>query len=265
MKKGLLSILIVFLFFLSSCTYEMTYEELKSTYDEHLLEQQSVYLERIAFLNELSSEWMKGVVRVKKTSSSLMSVSMGSGLIFDEDALYYYVLTNNHVIYDTQINQATFTIYDFQNNSYNATFVVRDSAYDLAVLKVRKKVGTDLKVISFAKSPMSLNEEVTTMGYPEGQLNAVHTGVLLDYGPVQIDVSPDIINVTFDVMIAELPLKSGSSGSAAVNSRFELVGLVFAGNFSNGKNLADYAFIIPINQVKTFLNNNALNYHEVAS
>ena len=265
MKKGLLSILIVFIFFLSSCTYQMSYEELEKTYDEHLLEHQSVYLERIAFLNELSTKWMKGVVRVKKTSSSLMSVSMGSGLIFDEDALYYYILTNNHVIYDTHMNMTTLTIYDFQNNSYHATFVASDSAFDLAVLKIRKHVDFDLEVIKFAKNTMSLNDEITTMGYPEGQLNAIHTGTLLDYGPVQIDVSPDIINVTFDVMIAELPLKSGSSGSAAINNRFELVGLIFAGNFSNGNNLADYAFLIPINQVKTFLNQHALNYHEVDS
>jgi len=72
-------------------------------------------------------------------------------------------------------------------------------------------------------------------------------------------------NVNFDVMIAELPVKSGSSGSVAVNVNFEVVGLIFAGNFTNGSNVADYAFLIPIDQVKAFLTTNELAYHEVES
>jgi len=256
-------ILILSMFVLSSCTLHMTYEEIERDYDEHLLEVQPIYLERIAFLNELSSTWMKGVVRVNKTSA--MSVSVGSGLIFDEDLSYYYVLTNNHVIYDPHMTQTTLTVYDYQNNVYAATYITSDNDYDLAVLRIRKRSDVDLNVFIFAKEPMDFDEEITTMGYPEGQLNAIHTGVLLDYGPVQIDVDENIINVNFDVMIAELPVKSGSSGSVAVNVNFEVVGLIFAGNFTNGSNVADYAFLIPIDQVKAFLTTNELAYHEVES
>jgi S1-C subfamily serine protease len=241
----------------------MSYEEIFATYDEHLQENQEIYLERIQFLNRISNELIKGVVKVKKSSSNLTSVALGSGLVFDEDALYYYILTNNHVVYDPDIEGSSYTVYDFQNNIYNATYMVGDNDFDLAILRVRKKSYIKLNIFVLANQIMEVNSHITTMGYPESQLNAINTGMLLDYGPVTIDVPSTVINIDFHVMIADLPVKSGSSGSAAINNNYELVGIIFAGNFTGGSNIADYAFLIPIDKVKEFLTLHHMKFAEV--
>ena len=103
------------------------------------------------------------------------------------------------------------------------------------------------------------------MGYPESQSNTIHMGTVLDYGAVNIDVDDTVINVTFDVIIADIPVKSGSSGSAVLNDQFQLIGIVFAGNFPDDTDVADYAFMIPILRVKEFLNEREIKFNEVTS
>jgi len=265
MRKRLLLLLLVLLFSLSACSIVQSYDDIYDAYDNHLTENQEIYYERIEFLNYISNDLMQGVVKVKRQSSNMTSISLGSGLIFNEDRVNYYVLTNNHVVYDTNIPESTYTVYDYQNNSYAATYVTGSNDYDLAVLRIKKKPGLKLHKFTFALEAMPVNDHLTTMGYPESQINAINMGLLLDYGPVTIDVPSTVINVTFDVMIADLPVKTGSSGSAAINDQYELVGIIFAGNFSGGSNIADYAFLLPINKVKEFLDGNDIKYNEVES
>ena len=262
MKKSLLSLLLILLLTLSSCTLIQSYDEIYKNFNDHLEDNQEIYQEKINFINTISTDLIKGVVKVKKTSGDQMIIALGSGLIFDEDPIYYYVLTNNHVVYDVNIPEATYTVYDYQNNVYTAKYMTGSNDYDLAVLRIRKRVNLELNIFVFAQERMELNNHLTTMGYPESQLNAINMGLLLDYGPITIDVPVTVINVEFDVMIADLPVKTGSSGSAAIDDNLELVGIIFAGNFTGGSNIADYAFLLPIDKVKEFLTLNEYEYLE---
>lgn len=264
MKKTLLFFFIIMLFLLNACTLGLDYDEIYQDYEEHLHENQETYLNRISFLNHISEDIVRGVVKVKRLSSNESSVALGSGIVFYDDALYYYILTNNHVVYDENINESVYTVYDYQNNQYPATYMVGDKDFDLAVIRIRKRLSRIL-AIPFAKENLSINEDITTIGYPESQSNAINTGILLDYGDVTIDLPVTVINIDFDVMIADLPLKSGSSGSGAINNNFELIGIVFAGNFTGGSNIADYSFIIPISEVKAFLTLHEFSYREAKS
>jgi S1-C subfamily serine protease len=264
MKKTLLFLFIIMLFLLSSCTIGLDYDEIYQDYEEHLQENQEVYLERINFLNHISENIVRGVVKVKRLSSNQSSVALGSGIVFYDDALYYYILTNNHVVYDEDVSESTYTVYDYQNNTYPATYMVGDRNYDLAVIRIRKRLSRVL-AIPFAADNLEINSDVTTIGYPESQSNSINTGMLLDYGDVTIDLPSTVIDIDFEVMIADLPLKSGSSGSGAINNNFELIGIVFAGNFTGGSNIADYSFIIPISEVKEFLALHEFSYREAKS
>lgn len=264
MKKALSVIVIVMLFVLSGCSFLQSYEDIYANYEDHLEDNGDTYQERINLLNHVTNEALPGIVRIKKISSNKVSNAFGSGLIFDEDPFYYYVLTNHHIVYDLDIEESIYTVFDYKNNSYNATYLAGSNLYDLAVLRITKKAEV-LHIFSFAKDNPEQETHIITMGYPESQLNTIHMGDVLHYGTVTIDVDEDIIDVNFDVIYAEIPVKSGSSGSAAINDSFELIGIIYAGNFPEDASIADFAFIIPIEQVKAFLTMNEFEYHEVTS
>jgi len=263
MKKGLIFIVLLSTILLSACQTKPSYEAVYEDFSVHLEENQSVYLKRIAFINRITDELIKGVVKVKKLSSNLSSITLGSGIVFYETLMYYYIITNNHVVFDDNIPDSDYIVYDYQNNSYSATYIVGDNDYDLAVLRIKKRYS-DLTVLKFATDNLAIDNHITTVGYPESQSNSINMGQLIDYGPIGIDLPSSIINVQFDVMIADLPVKVGSSGSGAINDQFGLVGIVYAGNFTGGSNISDYAFLIPIEQVKLFLDENDLFYREVS-
>lgn len=264
MKKGLILLVLVLSFLLSGCAWTQSYDDIYAHYEDHLENNGQKYLERINLLNDISNDALKGVVRVKKLSSNKVTNTFGSGLIFDEDPVYYYVLTNHHIVYDQRIEESVYTVYDYKHNAYSANFVAGSNLHDLAVLRIKKK-AEPLRIFSFALDNPSTNTHLITMGYPESQSNTIHMGTVLDYGTVNIDVDDSIINVTFDVIVADIPVKSGSSGSAVLNDSFYLVGIVFAGNFPDDSDIADYAFMIPIVRVKEFLTENEFKYNEVTS
>ena len=263
MKKALIFIVLLLSFSLSACQTTPSYELVYEDFEAHLEDNQAIYLERIAFINRITDELIKGVVKVKKLSSNLSSITLGSGIVFYDTAMYYYIITNNHVVYDDNVTDSDYLIYDYRNNSYPATYIVGDNDYDLAVLRVKKRFS-DLSVLKFSAQDLEIDSHITTVGYPESQSNAINMGQLIDYGPIGIDLPSSIINVQFDVMIADLPVKVGSSGSGAINDEFGLVGIIYAGNFTGGSNISDYAFLIPISQVKKFLDENNLFYKVVS-
>jgi S1-C subfamily serine protease len=265
MKKALAIILLILSLTLTACEWIPSYDDTLQSFEEHLVLENDLYLERIELLNQLTDDGLSGIVKIRKSSASQLTISYGSGLIFDEDFFYYYILTNNHIVYDTDTKTAIYQAFDYKDHMYNATLLANSNLYDLAVLRIRKIEGVPLHVFSFAKDNPEIDTHLITMGYPESQLNTIHMGVVEQYGAVSIDADNQIIDVSFDVVYAAIPVKSGSSGSATINDQFELVGIVFAGNFPQSGTIADYAFIIPITEVKAFLTLNDFDYIEVTS
>lgn len=262
MKKALIFIVLLLAISLSACQTKPSYEAVFEEFETYLDENNESYLERIEFINRITDELIKGVVKVKKLSSNSSSITLGSGIVFHETEIYYYIITNNHVVYDDNILESDYFIYDHQNNSYPATYIIGDNDYDLAVLRIKKRIS-EFSIVSFAREDLAIDQHLTTVGYPESQSNAINMGYLFDYGQISIDLPHTIINVQFEVMIADLPVKVGSSGSGAINDDFGLVGIIYAGNFTGGSNISDYAFLIPISKVKEFLETNNLSYKEM--
>lgn len=229
-------------------------------YQNHLSDQQSIYDQRIEYLNHVTTEVSKSIVRIFKSSIGDVTTTSASGIIFYADEEYYYVITNYHVAFSNDFQTATYYVFDFQNTRYIATFVAGDNTYDLAVLKfkIRNEI---LPVITFAMHDAVISDHLTTIGYPESQFNTINSGIVVGYNRVTIENMPtSLIDLNFDVMVASIPVKSGSSGSGAINDSYELAGVVFAGNFSNGNSTADFAFMIPISRVKVFLIDHQLFY-----
>lgn len=262
MKKYVIVVVIMCLFILSGCTFFQDYDDIYSDYENHLLDNLEVYNQRIELLNQVNTIVMPGVVSIKKVSSDLTSNAFGSGFIFDEDPFYYYVITNHHVVYDENTSSAIYSITDYKNNSYSALFVVSSNSYDLGVLKFRKR-NEDLNVLEFAVDNPVSETNLIVLGYPESQLNTILMGSIERYGIVNITSSETNINVLFDVIYANIPVKSGSSGSVAVNESLEVSGIVFAGDIPTGSTEAIMSYMIPNESIKAFLTENSLKYREV--
>ncbi len=250
-------ITVIMLFFLSlsivACHEEKTYDDLYLEYLTHIENNELNYQSSIDYFNHLSQEVIKSVVLVEKIVQTSSESSTGSGVLFKSDANYYYILTNNHVIYSEIVSDSTiYTISDFQGNEYDAELIEQSGDYDLAILRIERG-PLDLPIIEFAPSNPLVYEKMAVLGYPGYQINAISLGNVVDYAFIEVEsTSFDVINVLFDVLISDVPVKSGSSGSVSVNDQFQLVGIVYAGNFKDTSTTSEYTFSIPVEKVLEF-------------
>ena len=256
--KKIIVIVIVFLLVvnISSCQKKKTYDMLQREYLEHISTNVDRYQVHIDFFNNVSVRAIKGVVLVTKTIHDDIGSAKGTGVIFHSDEQYYYVLTNNHLVYMTNEQLVSYQVNDFNGNVYNATFVSSDKNYDLAILKFEKG-KLDLRVVNLAPRNPEVGSNLAILGNPLERINVITLGTVINYSPVAVEFpSQEVINIDFDILIANAPVKSGSSGSVVITEKLELIGIVYAGNFIEGSNTSNFTFIIPVEKVREFLAEN---------
>lgn len=220
------------------------------------------YDEVVYIINKLNDEIIKSNVMITSESKSFFhstSVSSGSGTIIKEDSDYYYVLTNNHVIYSLG-NRVSYYIYDYLNNEYsNASVLFADANYDMALLRFSKG-KSKLLVTPFALQDAKVKENIIVIGQPLGQRNTITFGEVLSYGKVDCDsCGINESNINYDCIFYDAITSNGNSGGMILNYEYELVGVVtFGMNGANGDYL--HGAGSPISRVKEFL---LLNQFEV--
>lgn len=193
------------------------------------------------------------------TSKTNVGTSTGSGVVYAEEAGYYYCLTNNHVITKGGKTNADVTVTDYQAFNYTAEVVCADANYDLAVVKFKKNLAEPLRCVEIEEIDTALGETVIAIGAPGGQLNAVTIGTVNAIGKVATDESKkDASNVTFPVIQHTAPIDSGSSGGVLLNSEYKLIGINYAA--ATEKNEGSYAFgcAVPAEKIIEFLTANNL-------
>jgi putative serine protease PepD len=93
---------------------------------------------------EIAQRVLPSVVSIEARSSD--GGATGSGFVIDSSG---YILTNNHVIAASVTSGGKITVRLNDGASFDAKVVGRDSAYDLAVLKI---IGASLKALQFGDS-----------------------------------------------------------------------------------------------------------------
>lgn len=174
--------------------------------------------------------------------------SQGSGVIFMEDNTYYYILTNNHVIYvPSGYQRIEYKIFDYKMNEYSGELLFNSPDYDLAVMRFKKTVN--LKVLNFSMDNPEINDMIIAIGQPEGQVNAITFGKVLGYAIPNCDsCEVERSNVIFDCIFHDANINHGNSGGMLINSNKEIVGINTFGS-SDGQ----MALAVPISKVKEFL------------
>ena len=118
----------------------------------------------------------------------------------------------------------------------------------------------------FSPENPKIGDRTAILGYPVEQANAITLGNVLSYQNVNInDPISELIHVDFEVIVSNTPVKPGSSGSVVVNEEFQLIGILYAGNFSESQEFSTFSFSIPVESVIEFLIENDFSYEGESS
>lgn len=201
------------------------------------------------------------------------SYSAGSGVIYkiDKTSGDAYIITNHHVVYNSECNTVNkisddiaLFLYGMENGSYAipATYVGGSMQYDLAVLKVsasRLLMESNAIAASFADSnEVSVLDTAIAVGNPEGE------GISATVGYVNVDSEYVTLNFTtptgareveLRVMRIDTPVNGGNSGGGLFNAEGKLIGIVNA-KMTDSENIG---YAIPSNVVK-YVADNILYY-----
>lgn len=157
----------------------------------------------------------------------------GSGVVISEDG---YVVTNNHVV--DGATKLRVKLYD--GRTFDAELVGKDSATDLALLKID---AAGLPTLPFGSSDaLRLGEWVLAIGSPFDLQSTITAGIVSakarNLGAIPNDFSIESFIQT------DAAVNPGNSGGALVNTRGELVGINTLIKSQTGSYVG-YSFAIP--------------------
>jgi S1-C subfamily serine protease len=195
----------------------------------------------------------------------------GSGVIINNSASESVVLTNDHVCKGALKKGGKIRL--VSGEEHLVTGYLSASEHDLCVLTVAADLKNSIKIANSAPAPYT---PATVTGHPSLMPNVITGG---HFGgrqiiPVMVGVkkctvedlkNPDLsflclffgvvpVISFFESQVVTATIMPGSSGSAVLNSKNELSGLVFAGNAEG----LSYAYVVPYEAIRRFLDTEAL-------
>ncbi|MCB9881451.1 MAG: trypsin-like peptidase domain-containing protein [Planctomycetes bacterium] len=169
----------------------------------------------------------------------------GSGFVWDE---YGHVVTNYHVVLGSrgQLDASpSFQIRTSDGRSYDADYVGGRPDYDLAVLRLRRKVYSLTPIRLGRSSTLRVGQSVFAIGNPFGYDQTLTTGILSALGrQIQAVDGTPIRNV----IQIDAAINPGNSGGPLLDSEGLLIGVNTAIASRSGES-AGIGFAIPVDTV----------------
>lgn len=174
-------------------------------------------------------------------SGNLVESGIGSGFIYKKENGYYYALTNNHVIANSENIKILANEQDIEDDLAEAEVVGSDDVYDVAV--IRFKSNLDLTILNMGDSDkVQTGESVYAIGSPYGTdfAGSISSGILS--APVR---KFEQYSHSYEYLQTDTAINPGNSGGPLLNSNGEVIGI-------NSMKIADtesdnMGFAIPIN------------------
>ena len=168
----------------------------------------------------------------------------GTGFLYNDT----YVITNAHVLYDTD----QFTLMDAEKNEYTGTVVFTDYETDIAIIQANGIHGQSVRLGN--SDDVRIGDRLIMIGNPaDGDPFSLCTGQRLE--PVDFVQQMDQEGLYIP---SDADLRSGYSGGPVFNLSGELIGIsnaAYTGDLSE-YGLEHLSLIIPINRVKQEIENN---------
>jgi serine protease Do len=171
---------------------------------------------------------------------SRKSTSLGTGFVIDEKE--GLILTNYHVIADSDEIKVILTEEDADRDGVDAKVVGGDAEADVALLKIKTK--RKLQAAPFGDSDaLQVGEWVMAIGNPFGHGHTVTKGI--------ISAKERIVPLSqfSNYLQTDTPINPGNSGGPLINTKGEVIGINTAINAA----AQGIGFAIPINYVKRIL------------
>ncbi len=230
-------------------------------------------LDAAGITNEISQNTMKSVVTIRvKYYNALLGIIetgshervFGSGFCFEISDGYYYVLTNCHVaVKHPDYDYVKYTIVDYKGNEYTGYLYENPNNgeeaispdYDLACLYF-KASDSEVEKLELAKKNPEINDDVISLGTPDGQTNSITYGKVRGYEVITLeDCEPYRSNVKFEVIRHDAGRLAGSSGGPVLSSELKVISVNYAAQAGVGPR----GHAIPIERVWEFLNRYVYN------
>ncbi len=149
-----------------------------------------------------------------------MATATGTGVIITTNG---YIVTNAHVIYDTEYNTglaSSISVIVNEEDRYDAEVIGYDTNYDLAVLKIN---ANDLVAAEFGNSDeLSLGQDVIAIGNPLGfdLMNTVTGGIVSGLNR-QITINEK----SMTLIQTDTAINSGNSGGPLIDKKGQVIGI----------------------------------------
>ncbi len=183
-------------------------------------------------------------------SSTYEVEGAGSGIIIGDDGEELWIVTNNHVVEDSDTLTVTFC----EESTVDAYVKGTDANNDLAVVGVKLSDLSDstrsaIRAISMGDSDsLRLGETVIAIGNALGLGQSVSTGVV---SALNREITVD--DLTLTTIQTDAAINPGNSGGALLNSRGELIGINVAKDTESG--VEGMGFAIPISSARGIIEN----------
>ncbi|MBI2635463.1 MAG: trypsin-like peptidase domain-containing protein [Parcubacteria group bacterium] len=170
-------------------------------------------------------------------------VGGGSGFIISGDGM---ILTNRHVVADTQ---AEYTVFTNDGQKYSAKVLARDSINDIAVIKIET---SNLPTVKLGDSDAVLvGQAAIAIGNALGEFrNTVSVGVVSGLARSVTATGGGSTETIYDVIQTDASINPGNSGGPLLNLKGEVIGV----NTAMVSGAQSIGFAIPINQIKRIVN-----------
>ena len=241
---GGIIVLIVFALYLAPNRLDMPQQELITT-NEHILETtEETTIKNIGEISlaDLFEKSDDGVVKVSVRKSVELPTgrSLGSGFVYDVSG---HIITNNHVVEDSQKTTVTF----LDGTSYNAKVIGTDPYTDLAVIKVDVNPSLLHPLPLGDSSTLRVGEQVAAIGNPFGLSGSMTSGIVSQLGRLLSTPGTASFSIP-DVIQTDAAVNPGNSGGPLLNMKGQVIGINTAIQSGTGE-FAGIGFAVPSNTV----------------
>ena len=191
------------------------------------------------------------IPQFRQQGTEKREVGGGSGFIVSTDGL---IITNKHVVLD---DEAEYTVFTTDGNSFSARVLAKDPFQDLAVLKIDRESIIDsdgnltttpfIAVVLGDSSTLKIGQTVITIGNALAKFqNTVSVGVISGLGrTITASGSGNFVETIENVIQTDAAINKGNSGGPLLNLDGEVIGI----NTATVLDAQNIGFAIPVSRV----------------